>query len=82
MHTGFREQLNQVTAYVDASHTYGSDICESKKLREFVGGRLKVTRHPGGANLKDLLPLTSNHPECKTPSGQCFEAGKYHPLSS
>jgi len=43
-------------------------------LRSFNGGRLNVTIHPI-AGQKDLLPLTSTHPECKAPSGICFEAG-------
>lgn len=25
--------------------------------------------------MKDLLPQTATHPECKAPSGICFEAG-------
>jgi len=72
---GVREQLNQVTAYVDASHTYGSDTCEAKKLRTFVNGRMNTTKHPAGLQFKDLLPQTHDHPECKTKSGLCFEAG-------
>lgn len=43
-------------------------------LRSFNHGMLNVTRHPV-AGLKDLLPQTSTHPECKAPSGLCFEAG-------
>jgi len=69
---GFREQLNQVTSYIDASHTYGSDTCEAKKLRTFQGGKLNTTRHPAGNRFKDLLPQTATHPECKAPSGLCF----------
>lgn len=72
---GVREQLNQVTAYVDASHTYGSDTCEAKKLRTFTGGRMNVTSHPAGRQYQDLLPQTPDHPECKAQSGLCFEAG-------
>lgn len=75
--TGVREQLNQVTAYVDASHTYGSDICEARKLRSFIGGQMNVTVHPWGQNLKPLLPQTPDNKECKSPSGLCFEAGKF-----
>jgi len=70
---GHREQLNQVTAFVDASHTYGSDVCESRKLRSFVGGRMNATRHP--IRGKDLLPTTSEHLECKSPSSTCFTGG-------
>ncbi|XP_071043918.1 uncharacterized protein [Parasteatoda tepidariorum] len=70
---GRREQMNQVTAFVDASGVYGSDRCEARMLRTFIGGKLNVTRHPQGA--KDLLPQTSNHKDCVAPSGHCFEAG-------
>ena len=71
---GPREQLNQITAYVDGSAIYGSDICEANKLRAFRGGKLNSTRHPV-PGLKDLLPQTTTHIECKAPSGFCFEAG-------
>jgi hypothetical protein len=73
--TGYREQLNQVTAYLDASIVYGSDVCEATKLRTFEGGQMNTTVHPGGRHLKALLPQTPSHPECKAPSGLCFEAG-------
>lgn len=75
---GRREQLNQVTAYVDASNVYGSDRCEARMLRTFIGGSLNVTRHPHGA--KDLLPQTSNHKDCVASSGVCFEAGTFSML--
>lgn len=65
--------MNQVTAFVDASNVYGSDRCEARMLRTFIGGKLNVTRHPHGA--KDLLPQTNNHKDCVAPSGLCFEAG-------
>jgi hypothetical protein len=77
-YSGHREQLNQVTAFVDGSHTYGSDVCEMRKLRAFVGGRMNSTRHP--IRGKDLLPLSSEHLECKSPSGVCFTGGKILPL--
>lgn len=69
---GHREQLNQVTAYVDASFVYGSDVCESKILRTFVNGRLNVTnKHLG----KPLMPQINTHPECKAASKVCFRGG-------
>ncbi|XP_043224189.1 uncharacterized protein LOC122382646 isoform X1 [Amphibalanus amphitrite] len=72
---GYREQMNQVTAYVDASHTYGSDKCEQRQLRTFIGGRLNATRHPTRG--KDLLPQETAHDneECKSSSGVCFTGG-------
>ncbi|KAI1303198.1 Peroxidasin -like protein [Halotydeus destructor] len=71
---GPREQMNQVTSYLDSSNVYGSEICEAKMLRSFVGGKMNTTAHPV-KGFKDLLPQTSTHPECKAPSGLCFEAG-------
>jgi len=71
---GHREQLNQDTAFIDGSNTYGSDVCESRKLRTFIGGRLNSTRHP--IRGKDLLPLTHEEVlECKSVSNTCFTGG-------
>ncbi|XP_026292684.2 uncharacterized protein LOC113217054 [Frankliniella occidentalis] len=72
---GHREQLNQLTAYIDGSFMYGSDPCTARSLRALSGGRLNVTLHPAGRGLKPLLPQIDNHPECKAPSGHCFFAG-------
>ena len=69
---GFREQMNQITSFADASNVYGSDICEMRELRTFFGGRLNSTRLRRG---KDLLPQTAENSECKSETGLCFEAG-------
>ena len=69
---GFREQINQITSFADASNVYGSDVCEMRELRSFFGGRLNSTSARGA---KDLLPLTDENEECKSKSGFCFEAG-------
>ena len=69
---GFREQMNQITSFADASNVYGSDVCEMRELRTFSGGRLNATRLRRG---KDLLPQTAENSECKSESGLCFEAG-------
>ena len=37
-----REQMNGITAYVDASNVYGSSIEVTKLLRESSGGKLKL----------------------------------------
>jgi peroxidase len=42
--TGVREQMNILTAYVDASNVYGSDSEREFQLREFSRGRLRVNR--------------------------------------
>ncbi|KPM04939.1 heme peroxidase-like protein 1 [Sarcoptes scabiei] len=71
---GPREQLNQLTSYLDGSGIYGSDQCVANRLRTFRQGKLNVTRHPV-RGLKDLLPRTTDNIECKAPSGFCFDAG-------
>ncbi|KAG8175633.1 hypothetical protein JTE90_001062 [Oedothorax gibbosus] len=70
---GRREQMDQVTAYIDSSNMYGSDACEARMLRSPFGGRLNSTKHPFGG--KDLLPQDTTNVECRVPSGVCFESG-------
>ncbi|KAF2367927.1 hypothetical protein FHG87_001306 [Trinorchestia longiramus] len=70
---GYREQMNQVTSYLDASHTYGSDKCEQRKLRVLKNGHLKWTDNP--VRGKPLLPINPENHECKAPSGKCFTGG-------
>ena len=38
----FRDQLNDITSYIDGSMVYGSNDILAKDLRQFVGGRLLV----------------------------------------
>nr|CAD7199365.1 unnamed protein product [Timema douglasi] len=70
---GYREQLNQVTAYVDASFVYGSDVCEMGALRTSSGGQMNVTQVSGRG--RPLLPEIRTHPECKSRSKVCFRGG-------
>ncbi len=38
-----RAQINQITAYIDASNVYGSDRVRAEFLRSFHGGKLKTS---------------------------------------
>lgn len=74
---GPRQQINALTAYMDASEIYGSDNCEAKSLRLFQGGKLNSTASfsSTGVPLREILPVTTANPECVTPNGFCFHAG-------
>ncbi|MEM6559569.1 MAG: peroxidase family protein [Myxococcota bacterium] len=37
------QSFNRVTAWIDASMVYGSDVCRAAALRSFVGGRLRIS---------------------------------------
>ncbi|XP_073996346.1 uncharacterized protein [Rhodnius prolixus] len=73
---GPREQMNQLTAYLDLSFMYGSDKCEASILRSHSGGRMNTTKNPLGYG-KPLLPQTTENPECRAKSGICFNAGDF-----
>nr|XP_031825686.1 uncharacterized protein LOC116423983 isoform X1 [Nomia melanderi]XP_031825687.1 uncharacterized protein LOC116423983 isoform X1 [Nomia melanderi]XP_031825688.1 uncharacterized protein LOC116423983 isoform X1 [Nomia melanderi]XP_031825689.1 uncharacterized protein LOC116423983 isoform X1 [Nomia melanderi]XP_031825690.1 uncharacterized protein LOC116423983 isoform X1 [Nomia melanderi] len=75
---GPRQQLNQVTAFIDGSAVYGSDVNTAHSLREFSGGRLKMQITPDN---RTLLPASTNptdgcNRETERQRGRyCFAAG-------
>lgn len=76
---GPREQVNMQTAFLDASHIYGASFSDNAKLRQNIGGLMRVqTRNPQNPN-EDLLPAsTQTRPsDCLDfrPTTKCFVAG-------
>jgi hypothetical protein len=56
-----RQQINQITSYLDGSNVYGSDAVRAAALRTFVGGKLKTSDG-------NLLPYnTSGQPNASPP---------------
>ncbi|XP_054159947.1 chorion peroxidase-like [Oppia nitens] len=71
---GPREQLNQLTAYLDASNIYGSTEQTARSLRSLRNGRLRVSL----VNRRQFLPFDNNTNFCAIPQQQqlqCFVAG-------
>ena len=54
---GQRNQMNAITAFVDGSQVYGSDLELAENLRTFTNGELKITEKDSG----NLLPKLPNH---------------------
>jgi peroxidase len=44
---GYADQMNQLTHFIDASHVYGPSPVIAASLRQFVGGRLKISKIEG-----------------------------------
>ncbi|XP_011878846.1 PREDICTED: chorion peroxidase isoform X2 [Vollenhovia emeryi] len=75
---GPREQLNQVSAFIDGSAIYGSDNETARDLREFTGGRLRMQLTPDNRTL--LPPSTNPNDGCNREAERrrgryCFAAG-------
>lgn len=71
---GPREQMNQVTSFLDASVIYGSSVQEADKIRSFNGGELKTIRTSAG---RELMPPDTEQTYCKSSGkSRCFLAGK------
>ncbi|CAB3381413.1 Hypothetical predicted protein [Cloeon dipterum] len=69
---GPREQMNQITGYMDGSNVYGSNQEQQNALRLFQGGFLRAQQ-----TRRSTLLLPDNRNDCLDSSGQlaCFRAG-------
>ena len=65
----YREQVNQLTHWLDLSQVYGSSLTEQREVRAFTGGRLLINAGPDGP----LLPVDTQETSCK--AGACMKAG-------
>jgi len=75
--TSPRQQINEITAYIDGSNVYGADAARAAWLRSGVGGKLKVTPSPVGdlAPFNDGTQGNAGSPEKPDLSTTLFVAG-------
>ncbi|CAB3405165.1 unnamed protein product [Caenorhabditis bovis] len=75
---GYRNQMNQITAYLDGSVMYGSTQCEGDRLRTFTDGKLKVTRLGKQSHYGITLSQSDDSEQdgcVSSPNYPCFIAG-------
>ncbi|CAD6194471.1 unnamed protein product [Caenorhabditis auriculariae] len=66
---GPREQMNQVSSFLDASFIYGSAMDRAKQIRLFRNGLLRTAGNVGE------LPLTDSTLQCQAPHSRCALSG-------
>ncbi|XP_060583221.1 peroxidase-like [Ruditapes philippinarum] len=71
---GSREQMNQVTSYIDASAIYGSTENQTISLRAFKGGLLKFYED-NEKRSEQLPPAPSDKCTIEAPEDHCTMAG-------
>lgn len=72
---GYREQINQLSSFLDTSTVYGSYDCQANELRLYSQGKLNYTERLD--NLQHGLPQGFKEPDCRSlPKYNCFVAGK------
>lgn len=75
MIVGYREQINQLTSFLDASTVYGSYDCQANELRLYSQGKLNYTDKLD--SLQHGLPQGFKEPDCRSlPKYPCFVAGE------
>jgi len=73
---GARQQINQITSYLDASMVYGSTACTAEGLRVANSALLRWSENPASpSDLLPLLPITKENADCRALDGNCFLAG-------
>lgn len=68
---GPREQMNQITHFLDCSHIYGSTERRARSLRAGSGGLLLVQSFNG----RELMPANPNECSDQSQEKSCFRAG-------
>ncbi|CAI2347229.1 unnamed protein product [Caenorhabditis sp. 36 PRJEB53466] len=76
---GYRNQMNQVSAYLDGSAMYGSTKCEGDRLRTFEDGKMKTTQISRRKRHYGITLSQSDESEqdgcVSSPEHPCFIAG-------
>ena len=76
---GQREQINMQTAFLDASHIYGTSSEENEKLRDKNGRGLMEVQQRSDNHNEDLLPASKKKrpSDCLDfrPDTKCFVSG-------